>query len=161
LQQAAENAARRYAPQEVIALLTKGVELLTMLPETHERVQREVDMLIALGAALLVTKGYAAPEVAETYTRARQLCQHLDEPHQLFSTLRGLWNNHHVRAELQTAHALGEQLLTLAQQVHDPAMLMTAHRALGNTVFMRGAVAAAHTHFAQALALYDAHHHRA
>jgi predicted ATPase len=161
LQQAAENAARRHAPHEAIALLTKGVELLTTLPETRERIQREVDMLIALGASLIATQGYAAPEVAQTYTRAQQLCQHLDDPHQRFSTLRGLWNNYHVRAELQTAHALGEQLLTLAQQVQDTVMLMTAHRALGNTLFMRGAVAAAHTHFAQALALYDAPQHRA
>jgi predicted ATPase/DNA-binding winged helix-turn-helix (wHTH) protein len=161
LHQAAENAAQRYAPQEVIALLTKGVELLTALPETRARVQREVDMLLALGTALLATKGYAAPEVAQTYTRAQQLCHHLDDPHQRFSTLRGLWNNYHVRAELQTAQALGEQLLTLAQQVQETVMLMTAHRALGNTLFMRGAVAAAHTHFAQALALYDAPQHRA
>jgi predicted ATPase/DNA-binding winged helix-turn-helix (wHTH) protein len=161
LHQAAGNAAQRHAPHEVTTLLTKGVELLTTLPETRERVQREVEMLIALGAALLVTKGYAAPEVAQTYTRAQQLCQHLDDAHQQFSTLRGLWNNYHVRAELQTAHALGEQLLTLAQQVHETALLMTAHRALGNTLFMQGAVAAAHTHFAQALALYDAHPHRA
>src|SRR5882672_5768856 len=40
-------------------------------------------------------------------------------------------------------------------------MLMAAHMALGTTLFMRGAVAAAHTHFAQAIALYDAHPHRA
>jgi predicted ATPase len=161
LQQAAENAAQRHAPQEVIALLTKGVELLATLPETRERVQREAEMLIALGASLIATTGYAAPEVAQTYTRARQLCQHLDDPHQLFPTLRGLWNYYHVRAELQTAHALGEQLLTLAQQVQDTAMLMAAHRALGTTLFMLGAVAAAHRHFAQGIALYDAHQHRA
>ena len=160
LQQAAANAAQRHAPQEVIALLTKGVELLATLPETRERVQREVDMLIALGAARIATQGYAAPEVAQTYTRARQLCHHLDDPHQLFPTLRGLWNYYHVRAELQTAYALGEQLLTLAQQVHDTAMLMAAHRAVGTTLFMLGAVAAAHTHFAQAIALYDSHQHR-
>ena len=160
LQQAAANAAQRHAPQEVIALLTKGVELLATLPETRERVQREVDMLTALGAARIATQGYAAPEVAQTYTRARQLCHHLDDPHQLFPTLRGLWNYYHVRAELQTAYALGEQLLTLAQQVHDTAMLMAAHRAVGTTLFMLGAVAAAHTHFAQAIALYDSHQHR-
>jgi hypothetical protein len=29
-----------------------------------------------------------------------------------------------VRAELQTVHALGEQLLTLAQQVQDSAMTL-------------------------------------
>ena len=101
LQQAAANAAQRHAPQEVIALLTKGVELLATLPETRERVQREVDMLIALGAARIATQGYAAPEVAQTYARARQLCHHLDDPHQLFPTLRGLWNYYHVRAEFR------------------------------------------------------------
>jgi predicted ATPase len=137
------------------------VELLTTLPETRERIQREVEMLSALGTALIATKGQGAPEVAQTYTRARQLCQHLDDPHQLFPTLRGLWHYYHVRAELQTAQALGEQLLMLAQQGHDPAMRMAAHRALGSTLFMRGAAAAAHTHFAQVIALYDAHPQRA
>jgi predicted ATPase len=66
-----------------------------------------------------------------------------------------------VRAEHQTAYALGEQLLTLAQQVQDSAMLLAAHRALGSTLFFLGAVAAAHTHFAQGIALYDLQQHRA
>ena len=118
--------------------LRQGLELLQTLPETPERVQREVDMLIALGASLIATKGYAAPEVGQTYTRARQLCQHLEDPHQLFPVLRGLWNYYHVRAELQTAHALGEQLLTLAQQAQDSAMLVAAHRALGSDIVLPG-----------------------
>ena len=75
--------------------------------------------------------------------------------------LRGLWNYYQVHAELQTAHALGEQLLTLAQQVQDAAMLMAAHRALGMTLFYLGAVASAHTHFTQGIALYDPQQHRA
>ena len=97
----------------------------------------------------------------QTYTYARQLCQHLEDPHQLFPVLRGLWNYYHVRAELQTAHALGEQLLTLAQQAQDSAMLVAAHRALGTTLYNLGAVAAAHTHFTQGIALYDPQQHRA
>jgi predicted ATPase len=56
---------------------------------------------------------------------------------------------------------LGEQLLTLAQQVQDTAMLVTAHRALGATWLMLGAGAAAHTHFTQGIALYDPQQHRA
>jgi predicted ATPase len=161
LQQAAENATRRHAPHEVIALITRGLELLATLPETRERVQREVDLLIVLGVALRATKGQGAPEIAQTYKRARQLCQHLDDPHRLFPILRGLWNSSHARAELQTAQSLGEQLLTLAQQVQDTAMRLAAHMAFGTTLFMLGAVAAAHTHFAQTIALYDAHQHRA
>ena len=120
-----------------------------------------MDLHIALGASLIATKGYAAPEVEQTYLRARQLCAHLDDPHQLFSVLRGLWNYYLVCAELQTAHALGEQLLALAQQAQDTAMLVAAHRALGVTLFHLGAVAAAYTHSAQGMALYDPQQHRA
>ena len=134
--------------------------MLATLPETRERVQQEVDMLIALGASLLATQGTGATEVGETYTRARQLCQYLEEPQQLFPVLRGLCNYYHVRAELRTAHALGEQLLTLAQQFQDSAMLVAAHRALGATLFQLGVVAAAHTHFTQGMALYDPQQHR-
>jgi len=146
---------------EAISHLTKGLELLQTLPETHERVQREVDMLIALGASLRATHGTGALEVGETYTRARQLCQHLQAPQQHFPVLRGLWNYYFVHAEHQTAYALGEQLLILAQQVQDSAMLLAAHRALGSTLFFLGAVATAHTHFAQGIALYDLQQHRA
>jgi TOMM system kinase/cyclase fusion protein len=156
---AGQKAIERSAHVEAISHLTKGLTLLQTLPETPQRLQREVDMLIMLGASLSATKGYAAPEVKQTYTRARQLCEHLEDSSQLFPVLRGLWNYYLVRAELQTAHALGEQLLTLAQQIQDSAMLVAAHRALGVTLFHLGAVVSAHTHFAQGIQLYDAQQH--
>jgi predicted ATPase len=158
---AGQRAIERSAHMEAINHLTKGLELLKTLPETPQRLQREVDMHIALGASLTATKGYAAPEVEQTYRYARQLCQHLEDPYQLFPVLRGLYGYYHVRAALQTAHGLGEQLLTLAQQVQDGGMLPAAHRALGATLHLLGAVAAAHTHYAQGIALYDLQQHRA
>jgi class 3 adenylate cyclase/predicted ATPase len=157
---AGQHAVDRSAHAEAVAHLTKGLALLHTLPETPERTQREVDMLIALGASLLA-KGYAAPEVEQTYSRAQHLCRHLDNPHQLFPILRGLWIYHHARTEYQTAHALGEQLLTLAQHAQDAAMLVAAHRAVGTTLFSLGRVAAAHTHFRQGVALYDPQQHHA
>jgi class 3 adenylate cyclase/predicted ATPase len=158
---AGQSAVQRSAHVEAIAHLRQGLALLQTLLETPERLQHEVDLLIALGASLLATKGYAAPEVGQTYTRARQLCEHLEDPYQLFPVLRGLWNYYHVRAELQTAQALGEQLLSLVQQAQDSAMLVAAHRALGVTLYHRGEVVSAHTHFTQGIALYDAQQHRA
>ena len=59
-----------------------------------------------------------------------------------------------MRAEHQTAYALGEQLLALAQQTQNPALLLVVHRALGSTLFFLGA-AAALTHLAQGIVLYD------
>jgi len=158
---AAQRAVQRSAHVEAISHLTKGLELLQTLPETPQRLQREVDMHIALGASLSATKGYGAPEVRETYLYARQLCQHLDDPHQIFSVLRGLHSYYHVRTEYQTAQDLGEQLLALAQPAQDSGMLIAAHRALGSTLFYLGAVAAAHTHFTQGITLYDPQQHRA
>jgi len=160
-QKAGQSAVQRSAHVEAISHLTQGLELLATLPETPERIRREVDMLIALGASLIATKGWAAPEVGETYTSAQQRCHHLEDPYQLFPVLRGLWSYYLVRAEYQRAHALGAQLLTLAQQVQDPAMLLEAYRGLGATLFFLGAAAEAYTHLAQGIALYDPQQHRA
>jgi TOMM system kinase/cyclase fusion protein len=160
-QNAGQSAVERSAHVEAISHLRQGLALLQTLPETRERVQREVDMHINLGASLIAIKGWAAPDVGETYTYARQLCAHLEDPYQLFPVLRGLWSYYLVRAELRTAHALSEQLLDVAQQAQDSAMLLVAHRALGATLFWRGVLASAQTHFAQGIALYDPTQHRA
>jgi class 3 adenylate cyclase/predicted ATPase len=158
---AGQRASEHSAHMETIAHLRQGLALLATLPETPARLQRQVDMLIVLGASLIATKGWAAPEVGETYTSARQLCEHLEDPYQLFPVLWGLWSYSLVRAEYQTAHTLGEQLVTLAQHTQDPVLLLAAHRAMGATWFYRGVLTAAHTHLAQGSALYDATHHRA
>src|SRR5262249_6637813 len=156
-----QRASERSAHVEAVRHLRTGLALLQTLPETPQRLQREVDLLIAMGASLLAVKGYAAAEVRETYTFAQQLCARLDDPHQLFPVLRGLWNYYLVRTEFRMAHALGKELLALAQQVQDSAMLVAAHRALGTTLFWLGAVATAQTHFAQGIALYDLQQHHA
>ena len=118
-------------------------------------------MHIALGASLIATQGFAAPEVEQTYSHAQHLCQYLEDPQRLFPVLRGLWTYYLVHAEYQTAHALGKQLLILAQHAQDSAMLLAAHRALGSTLLRLGAAASALTHFGQGMALYDPQQHRA
>ncbi len=100
--------------------------MLEMLPDTPERTQQEIDLQMALGPALMATKGYAAAEVERAYTRARELCRQMGEAPQLFAVLRGLWNFYLVRLEFQTARELGEQLLTLARRAQDPALLQEA-----------------------------------
>jgi predicted ATPase len=161
LQQAGQRSMERSAYAEAVAHFTRGLELLPTLPDTPERSQQELMLHIALGASLIATKGYAAPEVEQIYTRAQQLCHHLDDPQQRFAVLHGLRNYYHVRTEYQTARALGERLLTLAQHTQDSAMLLVAHRALGTTLSFMGVLASALTHLAQGMALYDPQQHRA
>src|SRR5262249_9813690 len=55
LYQAAEHAARRYAPHEVTALLLRALALLREVPATPERTQQELDIQVVLGPALMAT----------------------------------------------------------------------------------------------------------
>jgi predicted ATPase len=161
LQHAADNALRRSAHADAITHLTRALAWLPALPETRERAQRELGVQTTLGPALMATRGYAAPEVASAYARARELCRQVGETPQLFQALWGLWYFSLVRAELQTARALGAQLLHLAQRVQAPALLLVAHRVLGQTLAFLGEFSTAHVHLEREMALYDPEQHRA
>ena len=60
------------------------MELVATLPETRERAQQELLLQLALGEALTVTQGYAAPEAERAFVRARDLCEQVGEAPQLF-----------------------------------------------------------------------------
>jgi predicted ATPase len=160
-QRAGQRAVARSAHVEAISTLTKGLELLTMLPDTPERTRQELALQTALGTSLKATKGWAAPEVEQAYTRARELCRQGGEAVQLFPVLWGLFGFYLVRAELQTTRELGEQLLSLAQRGQDPTRLLQAHLALGQTLFLLGETAAARPQLEECLSLYDPQQHRA
>src|SRR5262245_37988984 len=123
LTQAADNAMRRQAPHEAVSLLSKGLTLLKTLPDTLERTHYELALLVTIGVPLLMTKGYAAQEVERTYARARELCQQVGESPQILPALAGLFRFYFVRAEIQTARALAEQVLRLAQHTSDHGVL--------------------------------------
>ncbi len=160
LLQAGKRASQLSANEEAITHMTKGLALLETLPDSPEHTRQELDFQIALGNALMVTRGYAALEVRQTFNRARELCQRIEEISQLFSVLHGLHRFYLVRGELQAARELGEQLLNLAQGQQDPALLVGAHRALGATLYYLGEFTAAQAHFEQGLACYDPQRHR-
>jgi predicted ATPase len=69
--QAGQRAGRRSAHAEAISHLTRRLDLLATLPDGPERAQQELGLQMALGTSLLATKGFAAPELGNAYTRAR------------------------------------------------------------------------------------------
>src|SRR5262249_55946943 len=56
-QRAGQQALQRSANLEAVRHLTLALELLTTLPETPARAQQELDAQIALGPALMATRG--------------------------------------------------------------------------------------------------------
>ena len=61
-QQAGQQAVARSANTEAISHLTKGLELLKTLPDTPKRTRHELTLRMALGPALIATKGNTSPE---------------------------------------------------------------------------------------------------
>jgi predicted ATPase len=158
---AAQNAVRLFANQEAVVLARRGLALLGKLPDTTERRHTELALQVTLGPPLMATKGWAAPEVEDTYTRAQQLCKQVGETPQLFPVLWGLWFFSIGRTEKQAALSLAEQLLHLAQRAQDPELLLQAHHALGSSHVQTGDWASALAHLEQSLGLYDPRQHHA
>jgi predicted ATPase len=154
-QRAGQQASERAGYVEAASLLSKGLALVESLPDTPARVQQELELQMALGPAVMATKGTANPEVEQTYARARALCQQVGDTPQLFQTLWGLCRFYRSQGALLTARELGEQHARLAERAADPMQRLEAHDALGTTLFYLGDYAAARTHVEQGMALTD------
>ena len=128
---AGQQAVQRSANTEAISHLTTALELLKTLPETSQRAQHELRLLIALGSPLRANKGFAAPEVEMVYTRARELCEQIGEISERFSALRGLWGVYFARGHSQLTQEVAAQLLQLAEHAHDAVLLPEAHHVMG------------------------------
>jgi predicted ATPase/class 3 adenylate cyclase len=157
---AGQQALQRSAHADAITGLNAAVDLLKTLPNSFERIQRELPLQLALGSVLSATKGWSALEVERAFARARELCERLSDPPQLFPALFGLWTVYFIRAELRTAHEIGEQLLQRADEAHRPALLLLAHQALGDTLFNMGELRLAGEHLETAISLYNRERHR-
>ncbi|HJR22546.1 MAG TPA: AAA family ATPase [Dongiaceae bacterium] len=157
---AGRSAIERSATAEAIAQLTKGLELLASLPEDVTRWQRELDLQIALGVALMAAKGWAAPETGRVNARARELCDQIGETPLLFPVLYGQWVFHVVRAELFAGQEVGKELLRRAEQRRDTAAQVVGHRILGTGFALCGELVDARVHLERALALYDPEQHQ-
>ena len=131
------------------------------MPETPERMRRELALQTRLGPAVIAVKGHAAPDVETVYTRARELCARVaDCPQLLFSTLRGLRLFYMLRAKHDAAYELAGQMLALAQHEQSPSQHLEACKALGQTLFYLGEFVGARTQLEEAVRLYNPEQHR-
>ena len=108
----------------------RRLELLKTLPDTPERASQELTLHLALGPALMATKGFAAPEVEQHYTRARELCEQLGDTPQLFPVLFGLLAvSHDPRRIAHGAGAGGGAACNSQSRRNEAGLLLEAHLA--------------------------------
>lgn len=145
---AGQRALGRAAPAEATALLTHGIELLADRPEDVGRWVRELQLRAVLLGALTSTRGYAAPEVEEQLTRARELCGFLGDPPEVFMVVYGLWVMHAARGDARGAERYAAEIMKSVVPGVRPEIEVSARFAWANTLFYLA-------RYEEAIAQYD------
>jgi class 3 adenylate cyclase/predicted ATPase len=158
-QRAGDRAAKRSANEEAVAHLRNAMELLETLPEGAARDERELQLLIALGPALMTTRSSAAPEIGRVYARARELARNAQRVADLFPTIWGACLVAFTAGDFATAGRLVDELIGMANTSGDAALKLQAHHAAWPNFWATGPLATARHHIACGLALYrrDSH----
>ncbi|GAG40855.1 unnamed protein product, partial [marine sediment metagenome] len=101
--QAGRQAAECSANKEAIGHLNKGLAVLDSQPPSTARSRQELQFQIALYTPLMSTTFWTSEESAQTFARARELCEELGETEELRRVLFGPYANHLLAAEHQAA----------------------------------------------------------
>lgn len=153
-QQAARRAYQRSAYRETTDYVHQGLNTLSHVADTVEHRRLELRLQTTLGPALMAARGYGAPEVESTLTRALTLCEQLDDSAALFRVLIGLSNYYWVRGRFAHAYATNRRLIKLARRTGNPANRLRAHAAMGELLVHGGRLRSAKRHLENGIRAY-------
>ncbi len=151
---AAAYARQRYADKEAADLLRRALALCRGFPESERRLKQELDLLTALGPALVKIEGYSAAEVGETYHCALALSERL-ENRNIFAILSGAWVFHIVRGDLETARQFSLDFLRAAELEPTPGLMLAGNFMLGSCLFHLGRLEESLKHMTSAIRTHD------
>ncbi len=161
LHRAGDKALRRSANNEAISYYTQALDLLARWPAGPERERQELQLLLALGPALQMTRGFGAAEVGRTYRRASELGEAIGQPAELFQATWGLWLFTMTgKGDYAAGRRIAEDLIALGERLDDPALRLEAHHAMSPTTLWVGDPEATRRHTEEGIALYDKDLHR-
>ena len=135
---AARNSARVFAYPEAVILCERGLTALLTLPVSRDRNLRELHFSLVLGLSLMVTRGYAAPDVERAHRRAKELCIALNETHHLMPVLWSIHTCEINAGNLQPALEVAQEMCTTSAGLTDPFAKIESLHALGTTLAFMG-----------------------
>jgi predicted ATPase len=165
---AGQRSLARSALVEAVEQLTRALDQIATLPASPALRREQIKLQVALVNALMLVKGYAAPEPKAAIEqahwfieRAEALGEAPEDPLLLFSVLYGFWAANFVMFNGDTSCDLAAQFLTLAEKQAASVPLMIGHRLMGTSLVYAGDVAGGRTHLDHAIKLYNPAEHRA
>jgi predicted ATPase/DNA-binding winged helix-turn-helix (wHTH) protein len=127
---------------------------LMQLPPATDRVPQETDLNLALGLALIWTKG-APVEAREALERALELALSIDDVDRLSQIYCALHLYYGSRAETGAALAIAHKFYSVAQSGRNLSVRPIAEYVLGTSLHFKGQQRLAQTHLERAIQGYD------
>jgi predicted ATPase len=146
---AGQQAVARSAMAEAVAQLEKGLGLVATMPSSPERAQQHLDLRMALGPALIATRGYSSPQVSENLARATGLAEEINRPDCLVPLLWGRCAYHVLRSEYGLALSFAERMEQTGDAQNNAAALLRGRFSQGIIRLFLGEYVAARALFEQ------------
>jgi class 3 adenylate cyclase/tetratricopeptide (TPR) repeat protein len=153
-QRAGDRATKTSANKEAITHFRNALQQLETLPERAAHADQELQLLLALGPALMTTRSSVAPEIGKVYARARELASAGQQVGDLFPTVWGAWLVAFSRGDFGTAARLVDELFGMANTSRNSELTLQAHHAAWSSFMVGGDLAAARHHIEKGVALY-------
>ncbi|HZH15343.1 MAG TPA: protein kinase [Archangium sp.] len=149
---AGQSASLKAAHPEAVRYLSTALEVLRAQPESSQRNQQELQLLMALGLPLMQMRGLRAPEVQQADDRVRQLIREQGESMPVSEL--AYWEPFisYARADLHLRHKLARHLVGLGRGQHRPQLLALGHRMMATDFLMWGRMRVARAHIERSLA---------
>src|SRR5262249_52804312 len=153
-QRAGNRATKGSANKEAITHFRNALQLLEGLPQRAAYADKELQLLLALGPALMTTRSSVAPEIGQVYARARELAIAGQQVADLFPTVWGAWLIAFSGGDFATAARLVDELFGMANTSQNPELALQAHHAAWPSFMVAGALATARHHIEKGIAFY-------
>jgi class 3 adenylate cyclase/tetratricopeptide (TPR) repeat protein len=156
---AGRSASARSANKEAVALLEKALELYDATPRDNREIDRELEILVALGPALMNVKGFAHSRVSQIWHRAYEICDQSSADENHFRIAWNLWLHNHVAGNLEQASGWSDKVIRLADPSASEEHRLEAHHAVWTTALTRGQITTSRSHCDLGVAIYTPERH--
>lgn len=148
---AAQLSQSKFANEEALAQVQRGLAALKDVADQERRNQFEITLQNLLGMIQLASQGYTNPEVRVAFERALELSDQVEQTPELFRMEVGLWMYYLIRGEYDRAMELSGQLLQLAGRIDEPPESLQANYCAGYSHYFKGEIPVTLEYFENAL----------
>jgi predicted ATPase len=159
LLRAGRSASARSATNEAANLFQKALDIFDEL-ESHDRsVDRELEILVSLGPALMNAKGFAHPDVGRAWVRAHEVSSRSGTDKDLFLIVWNLWLHHHSGGDRRGTARWRDEVVRLSDESGQEDHRLEAYHAVWTTDMPRGRFADVRGQCEAGLAIYSPERH--